>query len=372
MEDEKVLSELKNYIDPESLILKNNWENVIANTGKDRVAFLPVHPDWNEPRKMWGYYNPLTGLFYPTDALKVLLNAFKDYAISGNKDHKYFIILDEMNLARVEYYMSDLLSLMENMWKKKAKGETAQIHPFLNVCILSDSKDENTQAKKCSKVGDNCKKCPYYPLLKQTLEGWELDKDFKPDGEPIPPRIGYPENLIIIGTVNVDETTFSFSPKVLDRAFVVEFNDVDVDEYCERYNIQNEDFKTFVKGLYDILKPATLHFGYRVIHEMWVYLGKSGEGSEIPDESLDFLLKSKVLPKIHGTEEQVGDVLVKLFEFCKKEEPDNSDQFKTNPDKQKWWEVEIQDNSDFKYPDSAKKIQDMCKRMKAVGYASFF
>jgi 5-methylcytosine-specific restriction endonuclease McrBC GTP-binding regulatory subunit McrB len=379
--NDELLKELENSIDSKSLILKGEWGKSIAKTDKGRVAFLPVRPDWNEPRKMSGYYNPLTGLFYPTDALKVLLNAFRDYAIFGNEEKKYFIILDEMNLARVEYYMSDLLSLMENMWKRNddnlIQGETTQIHPYINACVLSNpkgKKNEETGAYECSYKGkEECKKCLYYPLLKQELNDWKPDKDFRLDGDPIPPRIGYPANLTIIGTVNVDETTFSFSPKVLDRAFVVEFNDVDIIEYCEEYNIDNEDFKGFVIALHDILKPVNLHFGYRVISEMWNYLKEAGEHEEPSAQSLDFLLKSKVLPKIHGTEEQIGKVLEDLFKFCRSGDIPNgsnkADEGGINKNEEKWWDNNI---VGFKYPDSAKKIQDMYKRMKAVGYASFF
>ncbi|MCM8789382.1 MAG: hypothetical protein NC907_06305, partial [Candidatus Omnitrophica bacterium] len=122
---DELVEKLSKYIN-EKLILMENYEAGIQKS--EKVAFLPVRPDWNEPKKMWGYYNPLTGLFYPTDGLITLLNAYRNF-VTGEKQSRYFIILDEMNLARVEYYMSDLLSLMENMWSKKEGkikvGETA-------------------------------------------------------------------------------------------------------------------------------------------------------------------------------------------------------------------------------------------------------
>ena len=406
-------NEINNFID-ENLILKQE----IPSTSPERVAFLPVRPDWNEPRKMWGYYNPLTGLFYPTDGLKVLLNAFRDYVTNKDNAKKHFIILDEMNLARVEYYMSDLLSLMENMWKYKddgtlVKGETAQIHPYLDVCILtnpSGEKDRERGAYVCAKVNnEECKKCPYYPLLnpeilhkdenkKNTNEKWKPE-NITLKGSPIPPRIAYPPNLVIIGTVNVDETTFSFAPKVLDRAFVVEFNEVNVDEYFTTQNIQNAVFKNFVTHLNDILQPATLHFGYRVIKEMWDYLVKQGEKDKPSNESLDFLLKSKVLPKIHGGEEKVEEVLRKLLAYCYSEQYEKGANNLANS-KENWWRESLEkiltiidkedsknveeektettpkenekQKSSFRFPQSAQKILEMYRRLKDTGYCSYF
>lgn len=426
-----ILEKLKRYIDINTLILKENFSSNPPKTSPERVAFLPVRPDWNEPRKMWGYYNPLTGLFYPTDGLKVLLNAFRDYV--KNKDKyvkdkdkkyfaKYFIILDEMNLARVEYYMSDLLSLMENMWKydkdknEFEKGETAQIHPYLDACILSipsENKDEKRGAYVCSKLSDKdkneCKKCPYYPLLHpEDIENWEPVENFQLEGDPIPPRIAYPENLVIIGTVNVDETTFSFAPKVLDRAFVAEFNEVHVDEYlkiCSDLKSEKNVFFNFVDTLIKILQPANLHFGYRVIHEMLEYLSTAhiikkdekkfiiSDLTQMNDKShphFDFLLKSKVLPKIHGGEERVEEVLRNLLAYCFSDNYANGAQ-KLKESKETWWRKSLNEiisilreetlppspedtgnPKEFRFKESASKILEMYRRLKDTGYCSYF
>jgi hypothetical protein len=418
------------------------WKEAVEKTDKSRVAFLPVRPDWNEPRKLWGYYNPLTGLFYPTDGLSVLLNAFRDYVEKKNEARKHFIILDEMNLARVEYYMSDLLSLMENMCSaekdKVSIGETAMVHP-LTRCVLSRLpenyedkyskyiKKENGEIKWVIKdeklCQEDCSKCPYMALKEGSKEQDSVNDrmdDFIKAFEPIPPRIAYPENLTIIGTVNVDETTFSFAPKVLDRAFVLEFNEVHVGKYCAKYNINNKKFKNFVIRLKKILQPANLHFGYRVIKEMGDFLQQSG----VNNNSLDFLLKSKVLPKIHGTEEQVGEVLKRLMVFCIAGDYDD-EKVKKLEEREKWWNKELKEiaqivlsqresfsgsgqqgedtpntanteggphqsgsekdanesqtngsdggkKKNIKYEDSAKKVLEMYRRLKATGYCSYF
>jgi energy-coupling factor transporter ATP-binding protein EcfA2 len=447
--EEGIKNGMGDFID-ENLILKERFFTEPPILSPERVAFLPVRPDWNEPRKMWGYYNPLTGLFYPTDGLKVLLNAFRDYV--KNKDKykakkyfakKYFIILDEMNLARVEYYMSDLLSLMENMWefkeKKKEgntsytliKGETAQIHPYLDACILSipsQNKDEKRGAYVCSKLSDKdkneCKKCPYYPLLHpEDMKNWKPDENFQLEGDPIPPRIAYPANLVIIGTVNVDETTFSFAPKVLDRAFVAEFNEVHVDEYlkiCSDLKSEKNVFFNFVDTLIKILQPANLHFGYRVIHEMLEYLYTAhiikkdekkfiiSDLTQMNDKShphFDFLLKSKVLPKIHGGEERVEEVLRNLLAYCFSDDYADSAQ-KLKESKETWWRESLDEiikhiltenektksdeataskeetspssredtgnSKEFRFKESASKILEMYRRLKDTGYCSYF
>jgi hypothetical protein len=439
------LKDILEYIDINTLILKDNFFSNPPKTSPERVAFLPVRPDWNEPRKMWGYYNPLTGLFYPTDGLKVLLNAFRDYV--KNKDKyvkdkdkkyfaKYFILLDEMNLARVEYYMSDLLSLMENMCRvtndKVMIGETAMIHP-LSRCVLSKVpekfdekwekyiKIENKEIKwklEGEKLCmENCDECPY-KALKENLKEQpapeeENMEEFIKNFSPIPPRIAYPENLVIIGTVNVDETTFSFAPKVLDRAFVAEFNEVHVDEYlkiCSDLKSEKNVFFNFVDTLIKILQPANLHFGYRVIHEMLEYLYTAhiikkdekkfiiSDLTQMNDKShphFDFLLKSKVLPKIHGGEERVEEVLRNLLAYCFSDNYANGAQ-KLKESKKTWWRKSLneiisiltekeKDKSDeaipsedtgnpkeFRFKESASKILEMYRRLKDTGYCSYF
>jgi hypothetical protein len=421
MENNDLIESLKKNtgVDEKTLIFDaEKAEEFIAEVQREnpgRIAFLPVRPDWNEAKKVFGYYNPLTGLFYPTEGLIVLLNAFRAL-MRGEKDKKHFIILDEMNLARVEYYFSDILSLMENMWKLKDKnnnnanktsdkateiiaGETSLIHPILDACLLSKPnfpKEELVDKDRPEKVcwlanKKECKKCAYYPLLKEE-SGEQLkvnkDKDIPAEVKkfhPIPPRIAYPENLVIIGTVNVDETTFSFAPKVLDRAFVLEFTDVYLDNYLKKLEEKEkekrnnfkvgEKFRNFVGSLHKILKEKNMHFGYRVIKEMLEFLNKTGE----KDADFDFLLKSKILPKLHGTEEQVGDILIKLLAFCAGEDYNDvtsanfAEKILENAEQNPNWWIMSFDNTKFnKYPDSAQKLWQMYQNMKATGYCSYF
>ena len=130
---------------------------------------------------------------------------------------------------------------------------------------------------------------------------------------PIPPRVPYPPNLTIIGTINVDETTYAFAPKVLDRAFVLEFTDV---HYAAAFGNHPlwEELKPMLLSLHEALHPDTHHFGYRVAGEMLAYLEQAG-GSLTPVIA-DFLLMSKVLPKLRGTEHQLSGTLSRMQGVC--------------------------------------------------------
>ena len=142
--------------------------SIIASQGAGaarRRLLVPVRADWNDSRGLLGFWNPIFDRYERTDLIDLLLRAADDL------EHPYFVILDEMNLARVEYYFSDFLSAMES-------GEPIPLHS-------DDALDET-----------------------------------------VPASLQLPPNVFVVGTVNIDETTHAFSPKVLDRASVIEFNDV--------------------------------------------------------------------------------------------------------------------------------------------------
>jgi 5-methylcytosine-specific restriction protein B len=138
--------------------------------------FLSVRPDWRDSKALLGYYNPLTERYESTPLREFLLRAAKDYDQNKSNAQPYFVILDEMNLAHVEYYFADFLSVLES-------GR--------------DEKGWTKESLRLERIGNL----------------------------PLPP------NLYIIGTVNIDETTYMFSPKVLDRAFTLEFREVDFSDY---------------------------------------------------------------------------------------------------------------------------------------------
>ncbi len=214
------------------------------------VEVIAVHPGWHDPGPLLGYVNPLTGGYARTEFLNFLLEA------AAKPDETHVLILDEMNLSHPEQYFAPILSAMEI-----ADGEI--------------------------------------PLHRGD-----------PDELGVPTGVAYPKNLVIIGTVNMDETTMGISDKVLDRAFTLEFWDIEPEEWPGWESRElDEGEKRKVRGLLaalaKTLSPARRHFGWRVIAEVVGFLeGRSRDsGIEIgADAALDRVIYAKVLPKLRGSD----------------------------------------------------------------------
>ncbi len=337
-------------------ILDNLSNNI--NPIKDKIGdnnsfyeLIPVGANWTENRNVLGYENIITNSYHSTPALNLILKAQQD------PNNPYFLILDEMNLSHVERYFSDFLSAMES-------GEAI---PLYNKRIIKDK------------------------------EGNEICNE---EVYNIPSKIKIPENLFIIGTVNVDETTYMFSPKVLDRANVLEFETPSIDKYLVEPNQRKDSFsnvdlgdlenlpdikhfefnendvkkmrkndlktilesiptdkndnslydKLFIKldDLHEILKPSGFDFGFRVINEIlrymvvsWIYENCNNDYDW--EKYFDVQIKQKILPKIHGSEQEIGETLKELHDFC----------------------------SNNNFNSSADKLSQMIKVLKKQRYVSF-
>lgn len=207
-------------------------------------AEVAVWPDWTDPSGLLGYVDPLreTPSFRRTPALNLLLAADRD------RGRPYFLLLDEMNLARAEHYFAPFLSAMEGAGRLALHAGAGSV-----------------------------------------------------DG--VPAAIAWPANLFVFGTVNLDETTHPLSDKVLDRAFAFEFWDVDLAAWAERAACgPGADALPRVlpvlRDLYDALRPARRHFGYRAC---WEVLGFCAAPSGVPErDALDAAVLSKLLPKLRG------------------------------------------------------------------------
>jgi len=222
------------------------------------LNIIPVQPQWSDRTGLLGYYNPLTEKYHKPLFLEHLLRAIKDPA------HQYFVCLDEMNLAVVEHYFADILSAMESKHK-------LQLH-----------------------------------TSETSIDG-------------VPSFIELPTNFFIIGTVNVDETTHSFSTKVLDRAYTIEFNEVDLDAYLEAYKktvlTENhpfiEEIGRFCQDINKVLQQNNLHFAYRTVKEILAYMlfNQMSSKSLSQEMALDNMVLQKILPKIRGDERIEGMLL---------------------------------------------------------------
>ncbi len=228
--------------------LAGEYAKALTGESNDRICTIAVQPGWHDPTPLLGYVNPLGENQYTKTAfLRFLIRAIE------NRSQPHVCILDEMNLSHPEQYLAPILSAME------LAGGWIELH------------------------------------------GGE-EKAYG-----IPPIIPYPGNLVLIGTVNMDETTMGISDKVLDRAFTLEFWDVDVDqwpgwEYSPLDDRDKEKVKEILREIMKALRPARLHFGWRVIEEVVRFMEqRQSQNAGLPVEAaLDRVLYAKVLPKLRG------------------------------------------------------------------------
>lgn len=322
-------------------------EAVGANSENGRYLQVPVRPDWSDSSDLFGHL-ALDGSFRKGPILDFIIKANQDL------DKPYFLCLDEMNLARVEYYFSDFLSVIET--RDLVEGK-----------IVSDSL-----------VPD------LYNSYRESLK----------DKESVPEEIYFSENLYIIGTVNMDESTFPFSKKVLDRAMTIEFSDVNLlmDGYydgiptkVESLDLNNNVFKSLYVNPKDIpsdkhdrvkeiakdleeynkvLNKAQLHVGYRVRNEIIYYI-LYAEDSMCGIDAMDYALMQKILPRIQGSGSAIKDVLVNLYNLIRKTEFTADNKALENIDK------DLASDS-IKKINSAKKIRYMLARLDDDGYTAYW
>jgi 5-methylcytosine-specific restriction protein B len=281
------------------------------------AEIIPVRPDWTDNRGLLGFYNPLTRKYVTTPFLRLLVAAGDEARRAASQKrppHPFFVLLDEMNLARVEHYFSDLLSAMES---------------------VADLADENGGMLHLHD--------------EESLEEGESEDE----EAVVPRRLRIPPNLFIVGTVNVDESTYMFSPKVLDRAFTIEFNGVDLgglgkhiedggeldlvrwdgklappppsgrDDWRWLTEHRDGSLGAQLLALHDLLASANRHFGYRVACEIARFVRLAVEQAADDDASaeaaaraaLDLAVLQKVLVKLAGTQAEIARLLDDLLWF---------------------------------------------------------
>lgn len=266
--------------------------------GMDRVLVAPVRPDWTGAEALFGYEDVLQPLrdgaraWHVPDALEFLLRAANDPA------HPYLLILDEMNLAHVERYFADFLSGME----------TGQ------PCLPNLERGEDG----------------HFRLVRGTE-----------------PKLPMPKNLFVIGTVNIDETTYLFSPKVLDRANTIDFrvrtDDLQLEYHkpgpCppgsgalvrgflevgtdERFQHEHpapyqDEFVAGLRRVHRLLSEHHLEFGHRVFYEATRFAAMFARcGTTNPYAALDRQLMQKILPRLHGSRRKLEIAICALGAAC--------------------------------------------------------
>lgn len=328
---------------------------------KSRFALVPVRPDWIDNQSIMGFVNPISGRYESTLALDLMLRAsvsseqFKDAA------PRFFMLLDEMNLARVEHYFSDWLSC----------SESRRYQPDGTISQQPIPLHRHTEAKT-SFMG------------KDGQDATDID---------VPNALTIPTNLIVTGTVNVDETTFGFSPKVLDRSMVIEFNDVDLDGMRHGATATGQHFYRFPESLspfrlattktfqalpqetHDhlvainrIMERAQLHFGYRSAAEISLFMEiyHSILPEDVEDtvmlKALDGALLQKVLPRIQGNRARLEETLCTLLWYLRDLSlPESGKDIRT-----------ISRDDPAMLPKSYSRGFEMLERLRGFGFVTFF
>ena len=237
--------------------------------GPDELTFVcAVRPDWTDPTGLLGYRDVFTKTYVVPPFLAAVMKA------NANPTSPVFVILDEMNLARIEYYFAPMLSAMET-------GLPLHLHSA-GVPVPSDG------------------------------------------GYDVAPEVPWPTNLYLIGTINVDETTMQPSPKVLDRATVIDTTDVNLGECLASLHDESVGMAAAadkcgepLQQAYAAMRTGGLGFGYRTVDEVVRYVARVlADGSGVSFEGVfDTLLMSKIVPKLRGTERQRAmlETLQKVF-----------------------------------------------------------
>ncbi|MBR3445760.1 MAG: AAA family ATPase [Prevotella sp.] len=342
---------------------------------------VQVKPNWHDSSELIGYVSRVSGspVFVAGDFLKFVAKAWE------NPDVPHFLCLDEMNLAPVEQYFAEYLSVVES---RKADGNgMITTDPILKPEKERDAASGNLIPKKW-----------YSDLVMQLLADcppetmFALKTQFENDG------IAIPQNLIVVGTVNMDETTFSFSRKVLDRAMTIEMNEVDlygglddrhekigkleagnligtavegVDVYRENKEVCDTALK-YLEAVNLNLEGTPFKVAYRTRNEFLLYVvnnlpyNKDKEGNEIPQQeviarALDEITSMKILSRIEGDSDKIGNLLEEL-------EKTVGEQLKDISGKEY---SEKKNDGENVYSVSLAKLKEMEDRLKS-GYTSFW
>lgn len=305
---------------------------VAEATGAEHVV-VPVSPNWTDSSDLLGFER-ITGTFQPGSLLRFAKRAIEE------PEKQFFFVLDEMNIARVEYYLAEVLSFIEER------------RPDTNGRIVSQ------------------------PMIPNAPDGsWS--------------NVRLPDNLCIVGSVNMDETTHGFSRKVLDRAFVIEFSDVDLAAVgAISKNPKSEPWLSYdwraaaltlaehparnapevsqiIETLITInkaLTPGQLQVGYRVRDEIVMFCLAAQESSDSFTTSnagtvdpLDIAIAMKILPRIQGGGQTIRAILKALQEWAAPE----SDNDGTAAARKG-------------FPFCAERISIMNRRLKESGFTSYW
>lgn len=320
-------------------------------TSPGNYCLVEVKPNWNDSTELLGYETVLDGgNYHLTKFVKFLIKAMQ------HENVPFFVCLDEMNLAAVEQYFAEFLSILES--RKDVDG-TIKSEPLIPAAIFN--KYDNKLLKELFPSKEKQEKGTGYPIVDEELAPYSnaTYEILREEGLRIP------RNLIVVGTVNMDDTTYQFSRKVIDRAMTIEMNEVNLNDMfdiekpdalsyredimdkgwffapfaqsnnaLQQMNDERErlaekikatigqsdaDDTTTPNNLEAILGKTPFRIAYRVVNELILHFyalrcweNKDTEFEELYNKALDNILMMKVLPRIEGNEDLVNEPLEQL------------------------------------------------------------
>ena len=350
-------------------------------TSPGNYCLVEVKPNWNDSTELLGYETVLDGgNYHLTKFVKFLIKAMQ------HENVPFFVCLDEMNLAAVEQYFAEFLSILES--RKDVDG-TIKSEPLIPAAIFN--KYDNKLFKELFPSKEKQEKDTSYTIVDEELAPYSNTtyEILREEGLRIP------RNLIVVGTVNMDDTTYQFSRKVIDRAMTIEMNEVNLNDMfdiekpdalsyredvvgkswffapfaqsnnaLQQMNGERELLAKKIKAtigqtdangtitpdsLEAILGKTPFRIAYRVVNELILHFyalrweNQEAEFEELYNKALDNILMMKVLPRIEGNEDLVKEPLAQLAT---------------------WTEVA--------YPKANAKIVEMRERLECAHFTSFW
>lgn len=310
-------------------------------TTPGNYCMIEVKPNWHDSTELLGYYSNMNKSYQFKKFVKFLVKA------KMFPNVPFFVCLDEMNLAPVEHYFAEMLSIMETRKHPKIEGTDEVNKDIIKTGTIVDAQHFREFAGLTDKNGNT------YAMLKtdrdiyMKLHGIDTENDIDPEigkrTDLTTDGLTLPDNVIIIGTVNMDDTTHQFSRKVIDRAMTIEMNGgklsnmfggskdleylpkveqeewqnsfrqlyVNADEVLETHpddaNTIIEKLPAKLEEINKALKGTPFEVSYRVLNELTIMVGvlldskKESENiDDIINQALDHILLMKILPRIEG------------------------------------------------------------------------
>lgn len=374
-------------------------------------CMIEVKPNWHDSTELLGYYSNMNKSYQFKKFVKFLIKA------KMNPEVPFFVCLDEMNLAPVEHYFAEMLSVMETRKHPKMEGTDEVNKDVIKTGAVVESQyfkewtwtDVNSSTHTKTNMSDMDWYRAFFDVAKDSEEEVQISK-YQYERTLQKEGLTLPDNVIIIGTVNMDDTTHQFSRKVIDRAMTIEMNGgklsnmfggsknleylpkeeqkkwqksfqqlyVNADEVLEAHPNEAEDIIEKVPAKLDninkALKGTPFEVSYRVLNELTIMVGvlldskKDGENiDDIINQALDYILLMKILPRIEGDSD--------MFNLSREFKQENHVEYNNRLE---WLmalapEIKTKEHEDDDYRQTAReKIKEMMERLKNQEFTRFW